>query len=224
MKLSFSLLVMTCINPPCTSLGGTLRIVPLKRSNFHFDFDALADAITTETRLLITNIPNNPTGATWTLEELDQLAAVVRETDALILSDEVYGPMVYDGQSALSILHSPALRERSLVTASFGKILHATGWKIGYIIAPENWTDEIRKVHQYDVFSTGAPFQEGIARFLSSASGQEHLSELAPVLSRKARPPAQRFSRQSHGDLSRQRQGIFKCLIIALSMNVMTAP
>jgi len=165
--------------------GGTLRVVPLKRSNFHFDFDALADAITTKTRLLITNIPNNPTGATWTLEELDQLAAVVRETDALILSDEVYGPMVYDGQSALSILHSPALRERSLVTASFGKILHATGWKIGYIIAPENWTHEIRKVHQYDVFSTGAPFQEGIARFLSSASGQEHLSELAPFYQEK---------------------------------------
>jgi methionine aminotransferase len=165
--------------PAVQLAGGRLRVVPLKHDDFHLDFNSLRAALSQQTRLLIVNIPNNPTGAIWTMDELDELAALVKDLDTLILSDEVYGPMHYDGKQALSILHQQELRKRSLVTASFGKILHATGWKIGYLIASSDWTREIRKVHQYDVFSTGAPFQEGISRFLSSPHGAAHLEELA---------------------------------------------
>ena len=165
--------------PAVRLAGGDLRVVPLKQDDFHLDLDALGKALSRKTRLIIVNIPNNPTGATWTMDELDDLAALLSDSNALILSDEVYGPMHYDRKPALSILHQHELRERSIVTASFGKILHATGWKIGYLIAPMHWTQEIRKVHQYDVFSTGAPFQEGIARFLASSDGETHLEGLA---------------------------------------------
>ena len=171
--------------PAVQLAGGSLRVVPLKHDDFHLDLNALHKALSSRTRLLIVNIPNNPTGATWTMDELDELAALVNDSNTLILSDEVYGPMHYDGKEALSILHQQELRKRSLVAASFGKVLHATGWKIGYLIAPPKWTREIRKVHQYDVFSTGAPFQEGISRFLSSPNGAAHLEELAGFYQKK---------------------------------------
>ena len=171
--------------PAVQLAGGRLRVVPLRSDDFHLDLNALDEALSDQTRLIIVNIPNNPTGAIWTMSELDELAELVKGSDTLILSDEVYGPMHYDGKPALSILHQPELRKCSLVTASFGKILHATGWKIGYLIAPPEWTREIRKVHQYDVFSTGAPFQEGISRFLSSAEGVAHIEGLADFYQKK---------------------------------------
>lgn len=171
--------------PAVRLAGGSLRVVPLKDADFHIDFAALEHAISDKTRLIVTNIPNNPTGATWTEDDLRTLADLVRNTGTLILSDEVYGPMHYDGRKPRSILDEAELRDRSIVTASFGKILHATGWKIGYLIAPPKWTAEIRKVHQYDVFSTGAPFQEGIARFLSGSEGRAHLAKLPQFYEQK---------------------------------------
>lgn len=165
--------------PAVELAGGRLVCVPLQAETHRLDLPAMKAAWTESMRMVIVNVPNNPTGSTWSREDLRGLADLVEGTDALVVSDEVYGPMHHDGREVLSVTHEPRLRERALVFASFGKILHCTGWKIGYVTAPEALTREIRKVHQYDVFSTGAPFQAGIAAFLTSEAGAAHLTELA---------------------------------------------
>lgn len=165
--------------PAVELAGGRLVCVPLQAETHRLDLPAMKAAWTESMRMVIVNVPNNPTGSTWSREDLRGLADLVEGTDALVVSDEVYGPMHHDGREVLSVTHEPRLRERALVFASFGKILHCTGWKIGYVTAPEALTREIRKVHQYDVFSTGAPFQAGIATFLNSEAGATHLAELA---------------------------------------------
>jgi len=165
--------------PAVELAGGRLVCVPLQAETHRLDLPAMKAAWTESMRMVIVNVPNNPTGSTWSREDLRGLADLVEGTDALVVSDEVYGPMHHDGREVISVTHEPRLRERALVFASFGKILHCTGWKIGYVTAPEALTREIRKVHQYDVFSTGAPFQAGIAAFLTSEAGAAHLAELA---------------------------------------------
>lgn len=165
--------------PAVELAGGRLVCVPLQAETHRLDLPAMKAAWTESMRMVIVNVPNNPTGSTWSREDLRGLADLVEGTDALVVSDEVYGPMHHDGREVLSVTHEPRLRERALVFASFGKILHCTGWKIGYVTAPKALTREIRKVHQYDVFSTGAPFQAGIAAFLTSEAGAAHLAELA---------------------------------------------
>ena len=106
-------------------------------------------------------------------------------TDAWLVSDEVYGPMVHDERPApLPALH-PGLRSRTLVAGSFGKLFHATGWKIGWLAAPESVTRELRKVHQYDVFSTGAPIQAGLVSYLATESAAEHLRTVGPIYEAK---------------------------------------
>ena len=165
--------------PAVELAGGRLVCVPLQAETHRLDLPAMKAAWTESMRMVIVNVPNNPTGSTWSREDLRGLADLVEGTDALVVSDEVYGPMHHDGREVLSVTHEPRLRERALVFASFGKILHCTGWKIGYVTAPEALTREIRKVHQYDVFSTGAPFQAGIAAFLTSEAGTAHIAELA---------------------------------------------
>ena len=171
--------------PAVELAGGNLVCVPLQADTHRLDLAAMKTAWTASMRMVIVNVPNNPTGSTWSREDLGGLANLVEGTDALVVSDEVYRPMHHDGREVLSVTHEPRLRERALVFASFGKILHCTGWKIGYVTAPEALTREIRKVHQYDVFSTGAPFQAGIAAFLTSEAGAAHLAELAPFYQSK---------------------------------------
>ena len=171
--------------PAVELAGGRLVCVPLQAETHRLDLPAMKAAWTESMRMVIVNVPNNPTGSTWSREDLRGLADLVEGTDALVVSDEVYGPMHHDGREVLSVTHEPRLRERALVFASFGKILHCTGWKIGYVTAPEALTREIRKIHQYDVFSTGAPFQAGIATFLNSEAGANHLYELAPFYQSK---------------------------------------
>ena len=165
--------------PAVELAGGRLVCVPLQAETHRLDLPAMKAAWTESMRMVIVNVPNNPTGSTWSREDLRGLSDLVEGTDALVVSDEVYGPMHHDGREVLSVTHEPRLRERALVFASFGKILHCTGWKIGYVTATDALTREIRKVHQYDVFSTGAPFQAGIAAFLTSEAGAAHLAELA---------------------------------------------
>ena len=165
--------------PAIALAGGSVIAVPLNSEDFHLDLEAMSRAWTSKIRLLIVNIPNNPTGATWNRQELAGLADLIQDSNAFVLSDEVYGPMHYDGKEALSIAHEPRLHSRSIIAASFGKVLHCTGWKIGYVAAAETISREIRKVHQYDVFSTGAPLQAGIAEFLASEEGNEHMATLA---------------------------------------------
>lgn len=161
--------------PAITLAGGITRHIPLSIDDDGFDFSVdwqrLADTINDKTRLIIVNFPHNPTGAIFQAADLDRLADIVRDTDCYLLSDEVYEHIVFDGEPHRSLLSNDELWERTMVVSSFGKTFHATGWKIGYCIAPKVLSDEFRKVHQFVTFSINTPVQFGIADFLMSDPG-----------------------------------------------------
>lgn len=137
---------------------------------YEIPWDDLAKAINGKTRLIIINTPHNPTGMVWDRCDLDRLAALVRNTSALILSDEVYEHMVYEGAKHQSVASHPELAARSFLISSFGKTYHVTGWKVGYVAAPAALTKEFRKVHQFNVFTVNTPMQYGLAAYLSDAN------------------------------------------------------
>ena len=138
-------------------------------NSYSIPWDELAKAINPKTRLIIINTPHNPTGMVWQKSDLDRLASLVRSTNALILSDEVYEHMVFDGLNHVSIASHPELATRSFVISSFGKTYHVTGWKVGYVAAPSSMTKEFRKVHQFNVFTVNTPMQYGLAEYLKNA-------------------------------------------------------
>ena len=158
---------------PVVSLaGGTTRHIPLaidpQTGEFQLDRDRLRETISGKTRLVILNFPHNPTGAILSSQELDELADIVRDTNTFLLSDEVYEHIVFDGEQHRSVLSHDELWERSLVISSFGKTVHATGWKVGYCIAPANLSTEFRRVHQFSTFSVVTPIQNALADFMES--------------------------------------------------------
>jgi methionine aminotransferase len=138
-------------------------------SSYSIPWDDLAKAINTKTRLVIINTPHNPTGMVWQSSDLERLANLVRNTNALILSDEVYEHMVFDGHEHISIASHPELAARSFLISSFGKTYHVTGWKVGYVAAPAAMMTEFRKVHQFNVFTVNTPMQYGLAEYLKNA-------------------------------------------------------
>lgn len=138
-------------------------------ASYEIPWDSLAKAINSKTRLIIINTPHNPTGMIWSKADLDSLANLVRNTSALILSDEVYEHMVYDGAQHNSVASHPELAARSFLISSFGKTYHVTGWKVGYVAAPPALTKEFRKVHQFNVFTVNTPMQYGLATYLADA-------------------------------------------------------
>ena len=158
--------------PAITLAGGITRHVPLQIADnghdFEIDWQRLKDTISKKTRLIIVNFPHNPTGAILSATDLQQLAELVRDKDCLLLSDEVYEHIVFDGEPHRSLIRHDELWERSLVVASFGKTFHATGWKLGYCMAPAALTVEFRKVHQFTTFAVSTPMQYGVADFLQS--------------------------------------------------------
>jgi methionine aminotransferase len=154
--------------------GGIPVVYELKSPNYKVDWDDFAQLISPKTRMIIINTPHNPTGTIFTKEDLQELQSLVLNTDILILSDEVYEHLIYDGQEHWSVLRFPGLRERSLAVYSFGKTFHNTGWKIGYCVAPKELMAEFRKVHQFNVFSVHSPTQYALATFLETP--EEYLS------------------------------------------------
>ncbi len=158
--------------PAVTLAGGHTRHVPLAISNDGFDFSIdwqrLEDALGDRTRLVIINFPHNPTGAILSADDLRQLAALLNNTPAYLLSDEVYEHIVFDGKPHVSALSVEELWERSFVVSSFGKTYHATGWKVGYCLAPAALSAEFRKVHQFTTFAVNTPVQHALADFLQS--------------------------------------------------------
>jgi methionine aminotransferase len=158
--------------PAVTLAGGRTVHVPLAISGDGFDFSIdwqrLEDALNEKTRLVIINFPHNPTGAILSADDLKQLAELLRETSAFLLSDEVYEHIVFDGEPHVSALSVDELWERSFVVSSFGKTYHATGWKVGYCMAPAELTAEFRKVHQFTTFAVNTPVQHALADFLQS--------------------------------------------------------
>ncbi len=165
-----------CYAPTIELFGGKVVPVRLLAPDFQIDWDYVATLMNSKTRLIIINNPNNPTGKVLGKEELIKLGALLEGTSILLLSDEVYEHIVFDGASPQSVLEIPTLRERSFVVASFGKLLHTTGWKIGYCIAPPKLTHEFRKVHQFNVFSVNTPMQYAIAEYLADISYVKSLS------------------------------------------------
>lgn len=157
--------------PIVSLVGGRVRRVPLARPGFGIDWDRLHAALRPAPRLVIVNTPHNPTGAVLSRADLDILAGLLRDSPTLLLADEVYEHMVYDGVSFASLHTQPELAERSFVVSSFGKTLHATGWKVGYCVAPPVLTQEFRKVHQFVTFATASPLQYAIADFLQEQPG-----------------------------------------------------
>jgi methionine aminotransferase len=160
--------------PAVKLAGGVTRHVPLAIDNdgeFSVDWERLADAVSDRTRLVILNFPHNPSGAVLDEADLDTLASILRDTAAFILSDEVYEHIVFEGREHISIARHDELWARSVVVTSFGKTFHATGWKIGYCIAPPALMNEFRRVHQFTVFTTVTPIQYAIADFLESDPG-----------------------------------------------------
>ena len=169
---------------PAITLNGAKTVhIPLLPPSFSIDWQRVIDAITPKTRMIIFNTPHNPTGAVMSEDDLKTLETIVEGTDIVLLSDEVYEHIVFDGLSHQSFNRYPALAERSFIVSSFGKTYHVTGWKVGYCIAPAPLMAEFQKVHQYLTFSTATPLQAAIAEFMQSET--LHDSELAGFYQQK---------------------------------------
>lgn len=152
--------------PTIKLLGGLVKTYELAPPSYAIDWQMVKKLFTANTRMIILNSPQNPTGSILSEDDLQSLIKLVHGTDILILSDEVYEHLIYDKKKHQSVMLYPELKKRSFVIASFGKLLHATGWKLGYCLAPEKLMREFRKVHQFNVFSVNSPMQQAIANYI----------------------------------------------------------
>jgi methionine aminotransferase len=164
--------------PAITLAGGVAVTVAMQvgEQGYSVPWDAVAAAVTPRTRLIVINTPHNPTGSVLRRADLDALAAIVDGSDILILSDEVYEHMVYDGQQHESVCRHPQLAARAFVVSSFGKTYHVTGWKVGYVAAPASMSAEFRKVHQFNVFTVNTPMQHGLAAYMADPAPYRDLA------------------------------------------------
>ncbi len=161
---------------PAVRLAGATPVpLPLTVPGYRIDWAAVRRAITPRTRMILVNTPNNPGTSVLSTEDRAELAAVTRGTDIVVVSDEVYEHMVYDGARHEGLARDPELVARSVVIGSFGKTFHATGWKVGYALAPPAITAEIRRVHQFTVFTVNSPMQHALAAFLREPARYEDL-------------------------------------------------
>ncbi len=154
--------------PAVALAGGNTIHIPLGLPDYGIDWAALEQAINKRTKLIIINSPHNPTGSILRADDLDRLAALIKNHDCLVLSDEVYEHIIFDDETHQSVLSHPGLSQRSFAVFSFGKTYHATGWKIGYCVAPAALSAEFRKVHQFNAFTTVTPMQWALADFMAS--------------------------------------------------------
>ena len=150
--------------------GGRVVRVPLTPGTFRPDFERIAAALTPRTRAIIINTPHNPSATVWTEAEMRQLEALLAPTDVLVISDEVYEHMVYDGGLHQSAARFDGLAARTFIVSSFGKTYHVTGWKVGYVAAPAALMAEFRKVHQFNVFTVNTPMQYALAAYMQDAA------------------------------------------------------
>jgi methionine aminotransferase len=152
--------------------GGIAVRVPLTPGTFRPDFDKISAALSPKTRAIIINSPHNPSATVWTREDMLRLQEILAPTDVLLISDEVYEHMVFDGAQGRvheSAARFPGLAARAFIVSSFGKTYHVTGWKVGYVAAPASLTTEFRKVHQFNVFTVNTPMQYGLASYMADA-------------------------------------------------------
>lgn len=157
-----------CYDPAIALAGGRAVHVPLKLPDFSVDWQRVRDEITPKTRMIMVNSPHNPSGAVFSQADLDTLTEIASKHGLLVISDEVYEHIVFDGLTHMSASRKPELAERSFVISSFGKTWHCTGWKVGYCVAPKLLTAEFRKVHQYLTFCTFHPAQCAFAEVMEN--------------------------------------------------------
>ncbi|MGN7822193.1 methionine aminotransferase [Chitinophaga varians] len=162
--------------------GGKPVLISLSFPDYRIDWQEVRRKITPRTRMIMVNTPHNPTGSILQEEDMAELEKLVAEHNLLVLSDEVYEHLVFDGARHLSVLRYPAIYKNSFVVFSFGKVFHNTGWKMGYCVAPEHLMKEYRKVHQYLCFSVNTPMQYGLAEFLETPA---HYLELPAFYQQK---------------------------------------
>jgi len=179
-----------CYEPAIELAGGVPVHVPLDPRTFAPDWELIRRAVTPRTRMLMTNTPHNPSGAMFDAEDIRQLIELLRGTGIVLLSDEVYEHIVFDGRRHESALRYPELRERAFVVSSFGKTYHCTGWKVGYCVAPPALSAEFRKVHQYNTFCTFTPAQLAFAEMIEAEP--EHYEQLGAFY----QPKRDRFREQ----------------------------
>ena len=171
-----------CYEPAIELYGGKPILVEMKAPTYKIDWQEVSAKITSKTKMIVINTPHNPSGTVLEKEDLLQLQQLVENTNILILSDEVYEHLIYDDKKHQSVARFPKLAERSLITYSFGKTFHVTGWKVGYCVAPEELMKEFRKVHQYNVFCVNHPMQWALNEYLQKP---DHYLELSAFYQEK---------------------------------------
>lgn len=165
-----------CYEPTVELFGGIVKRFEMKAPHYEIDWNEVRGLVSEKTKMIILNNPNNPSGRILKENDIQELITIVKDTSILILSDEVYENIIFDGKEHLSICKYPELKERSLLVASFGKLFHVTGWKIGYCAAPKALTDEFRKVHQFNVFCVNTPIQLALAEYMKNDDHYNHLN------------------------------------------------
>ncbi|MGB3344086.1 MAG: methionine aminotransferase [Aequorivita sp.] len=166
-----------CYAPTVTLFGGKVIPIQLKPPNYAVDWQEVRDKVSSKTKMIITNSPHNPSGMLFSREDMLELQDVAEKNDLLVLSDEVYEHIVFDGNIHESVARFPQLAARSFITASFGKTFHNTGWKMGYCVAPEDLMKEFQKVHQFNVFCVNHPIQKALATYLKDPLNYLKLSD-----------------------------------------------
>ncbi len=156
--------------------GGRAVFAELKYPTYKIDWDEVKKLVTYKTKMIIINTPHNPSGTTLSAQDMQRLEKIVKNSEIIVLSDEVYEHIIFDDVEHQSVARYPKLAERSIIVSSFGKTYHTTGWKMGYVLAPENLTTEFRKVHQFMCFSANTPIQYAIADYLDNKDAYLQLS------------------------------------------------
>ena len=157
-----------CYEPAVILNGGIIKNIKLHYPNYEIDWNEVKNLVSEKTKMIIINNPNNPAAKILKQSDIDELTAIVKATNVIILSDEVYESITFDNKPHLTLAKYPELKERTFVVGSFGKLLHITGWKIGYVCAPADLMKEFRKVHQFNVFCVNMPAQFAIAKYLQN--------------------------------------------------------
>ncbi len=166
-----------CYSPAIKAVGGLVVPYELSAPDFCINWETVSSLITDKTKAIIINSPNNPTGKVFTHDDMQQLIKITENTNIILISDEVYEHIVFNGCKHISVAQYPLLKERSFVTASFGKLFHTTGWKIGYCLAPDYLMKEFRKLHQFMIFSVNTPIQHAFAVYLKDPNVYLQLSD-----------------------------------------------
>lgn len=171
-----------CYVPTIELNGGIAVSIQMEAPNYAIPWDSVATKINERTKMIIINTPHNPSGTVLSADDMNRLASMTRNTNIIVLSDEVYEHIIFDGEQHQSVCRFPELKSRSFITASFGKTFHNTGWKTGYCCAPKDLMDEFKKVHQFNVFSVNHPIQIALATYLKEPG---HYLELADLFQTK---------------------------------------